>query len=144
MNADELRAIQAPLKDRYRGAPETAQITLRARGRVGEGVTCRIETGKALAVAGLHPGTGGNGLSACSGDMLLEALVVGALHSGLTLLYGHVLRDNAGMVRLFQRLGGRDQYHERPEPGTRRLAIDLEAAATTLGPRRAVYAQLFP
>ncbi len=95
MNADELRAIQAPLKDRYRGAPETAQITLRARGRVGEGVTCRIETGKALAVAGLHPGTGGNGLSACSGDMLLEALVAcaGVTLNAVATSLGIALRD---------------------------------------------------
>lgn len=82
MNADELRSIQAPLKERYRGTPEAAFITLRARGRLGDAVTCKIETGKALAVAGLHPGTGGDGLSACSGDMLLEALVACA---GVTL-----------------------------------------------------------
>ena len=74
MNADDLRALQAPLKERYRAVPETARITLRAHGRLGESVTCGIETGKALVVAGLHPATGGNGLSACSGDMLLEAL----------------------------------------------------------------------
>lgn len=82
MNADELRSIQAPLKERYRGTPEAALITLRAGGRLGDAVTCKIETGKALAVAGLHPGTGGDGLSACSGDMLLEALVACA---GVTL-----------------------------------------------------------
>ena len=75
MNADELRSVQAPLKERYRQTPDAALITLRAQGRLGEGVSCKIETGKALVVAGLHPGTGGNGLSACSGDMLLEALV---------------------------------------------------------------------
>jgi len=75
MNADELRAVQAPLKQRYRDAPDAALITLRAEGRLGEGVSCRVETGKALVVAGLHPGTGGSGLGACSGDMLLEALV---------------------------------------------------------------------
>ncbi|HEX6363365.1 MAG TPA: OsmC family protein [Albitalea sp.] len=82
MNADDLRALQAPLKDRYRDDPEAARITLRAQGRVGEGVTCRIETGKALVEAGLHPATGGTGLAACSGDMLLEALVACA---GVTL-----------------------------------------------------------
>ena len=89
------RATQAPLKERYRGAPETALITLRARGRVGEGVTCRIETGKALAVAGLHPGTGGNGLSACSGDMLLEALVAcaGVTLNAVATSLGIELRD---------------------------------------------------
>ncbi len=75
MNAEELRSVQAPLKERYRAAPEAALITLRAQGRLGEGVSCKIETGQALVVAGLHPATGGSGQSACSGDMLLEALV---------------------------------------------------------------------
>lgn len=77
------------------------------------------------------------------GRVLLEVLVVGALRGGLTTLYGHVLTENTGMIRLFQRLGGRDQHHVRPEPGTRRIAIDLEAAVTTMGPRRALYASLF-
>jgi uncharacterized OsmC-like protein len=75
MNADELRALQAPIKDRYRKDPETAFITLHAEGRIGENITCKIETGKARVEAGLHPATGGDGLSACSADMLLEALV---------------------------------------------------------------------
>ena len=75
MNADELRALQAPLKARYRERPETALVTLHAQGRIGEGITCKIETGKARVDAGLHPATGGDGLSACSADMLLEALV---------------------------------------------------------------------
>lgn len=82
MNAEDLRSIQAPLKERYREAPETALVTLRAQGSLGEGVRCKIETGKGLVTAGLHPATGGNGLSACSGDMLLEALVACA---GVTL-----------------------------------------------------------
>jgi len=75
MNAEELRAIQAPLKERYKARPEDAFITLEAQGQLGEGVTCSVQTGKALVAAGLHPATGGDGLSACSGDMLLEALV---------------------------------------------------------------------
>jgi uncharacterized OsmC-like protein len=75
MNADDLRSVQAPLKERYRESPDAAQITLHARGSLAEGVCCRIETGKGEVVAGLHPGTGGSGLAACSGDMLLEALV---------------------------------------------------------------------
>ena len=75
MNADELRSLQAPLKARYRERPETALVTLRAKGRVGENITCKIETGKARVEAGLHPATGGDGLSACSADMLLEALI---------------------------------------------------------------------
>lgn len=82
MNADEIRSLQAPLKERYRERPDTALVTLRAEGRIGEGVTCKVETGKALVEAGLHPATGGDGLSACSGNMLLEALVACA---GVTL-----------------------------------------------------------
>lgn len=82
MNTDELRALQAPLKEKYREDPDAALITLRAQGRAGEGITCKVETGKALVAAGLHPATGGDGLAACSGDMLLEALVACA---GVTL-----------------------------------------------------------
>jgi len=95
MDSDELRSIQAPLKERYRATPDAALITLRAKGRVGEGVTCKIETGKALAVAGLHPGTGGNGSSACSGDMLLEALVAcaGVTLNAVATSLGIELRD---------------------------------------------------
>src|SRR5437016_7839338 len=82
MNAEELKSLQAPIKERYRQDPKAASITLRAQGKIGEGVTCNIATGKALVEAGLHPATGGNGLSACSGDMLLESLVACA---GVTL-----------------------------------------------------------
>ena len=82
MNADALRALQAPLKEQYRQNPQAAVVTLRATGQLGEGVTCKVDTGRALAEAGLHPATGGDGLSLCSGDMLLEALVACA---GVTL-----------------------------------------------------------
>jgi uncharacterized OsmC-like protein len=82
MDADQLRALQAPLKSQYRETPDAARITLKAQGRLGEGMTCKVETGRALAEAGLHPATGGDGLSLCSGDMLLEALVACA---GVTL-----------------------------------------------------------
>src|SRR5215208_8189014 len=75
MNADELRSLQAPLKAQYRERPETALVTLRAEGRIGENVICKIETAKARVQTGLHPATGGDGQSACSADMLLEALV---------------------------------------------------------------------
>jgi uncharacterized OsmC-like protein len=75
MTADELRTLQAPLKAQYRQSSETALVTLRAEGRIGENITCKIETGKARVEAGLHPATGGDGESACSADMLLEALV---------------------------------------------------------------------
>jgi uncharacterized OsmC-like protein len=83
MRAEELRALQAPLKARYRGDPAAALITLRAQGVLGsEGITCTLQTGKALVEAGLHPATGGDGRSACSGDLLLEAL---ASCAGVTL-----------------------------------------------------------
>jgi uncharacterized OsmC-like protein len=82
MNAEELKAKQAPLKENYRTHPEAALITLRAVGRASEGILCKLETGKGLVEAGLHPATGGSGASACSGDMLLEALVACA---GVTL-----------------------------------------------------------
>lgn len=82
MNRDELQAVQAPLKERYRAEPEAGLITLRAEGRIGEGITCSVRTGKALVEAGLHPATGGTGAFACSGDMLLEAL---AACAGVTL-----------------------------------------------------------
>ena len=76
MNAEELRALQAPLKARYREDPSAALVTLRAHGRIGDGqIVCKVETGKAMVQAGLHPATGGTGLEVCSGDMLLEALV---------------------------------------------------------------------
>jgi uncharacterized OsmC-like protein len=75
MQAEDLRAVQTPLKERYREDPDAAVVTLSASGTLGDGVTCSVETGRALAVAGLHPATGGDGTALCSGDMLLEALV---------------------------------------------------------------------
>jgi uncharacterized OsmC-like protein len=95
MNADDLRSVQAPLKERYRETPEAALVTLRAQGRIGEGLSCRIETGKALVVAGLHPATGGSGQAACSGDMLLEALVAcaGVTLNAVATALGIELRD---------------------------------------------------
>src|SRR5947209_1005690 len=95
MNANELKSLQAPLKAQYRDRPETASVTLHAEGRIGENITCKIETGKSRVEAGLHPATGGSGASACSADMLLEALVgcagvtLGAVSIGL----GIDLRD---------------------------------------------------
>jgi uncharacterized OsmC-like protein len=94
MNRDELRAVQAPLKQRYREAPQSASITLKAEGELGEGVACRVDTGRALVEAGLHPGTGGTGLQLCSGDMLLQALVAcaGVTLSAVAMSMGIVLR----------------------------------------------------
>jgi uncharacterized OsmC-like protein len=82
MNSVELKNLQAPLKEKYRMEPRSAIITLKAEGKLGEGISCKIETGRALVEAGLHPATGGTGLLACSGDLLLEALVACA---GVTL-----------------------------------------------------------
>ncbi len=82
MEREELRAIQAPLKERYESSPESAAITLRAEGSLGEGVSCSVQTGRAIAEAGLHPASGGDGTLLCSGDMLLEAL---AACAGVTL-----------------------------------------------------------
>ena len=95
MKVEELKAVQAPLKEMYRETPAAALITLKAKGRRGECVTCKIETGKALLAAGLHPATGGNGLSACSGDMLLEALVAcaGVTLNAVATALGIELRD---------------------------------------------------
>jgi uncharacterized OsmC-like protein len=82
MNADELRALQAPLKQQYKEDADAAVVTLRATGNVTDGIACKVDTGRALVEAGLHPATGGDGTQVCSGDMLLEALVACA---GVTL-----------------------------------------------------------
>ncbi|MHA7108746.1 OsmC family protein [Sunxiuqinia elliptica] len=82
MKSEELRKIQTPLKEKYREQPTAAIITLKASGEIGAGISCKVDTGKALVEAGLHPATGGNGMLACSGDLLLEALVACA---GVTL-----------------------------------------------------------
>src|SRR5207248_9871968 len=97
MNADELRKLQAPLKAQYRDRPETALVTLSAEGCAGENITCKIETGKARVAAGLHPATGGDRQSACSADMLLEALVgcAGVTLSAVAIALGITLRDAA-------------------------------------------------
>ena len=95
MKADELKSLQAPLKQQYREQPDSAVITLCAEGRIGDGVTCKVDTGKGLVTAGLHPATGGDGLSACSGDMLLEALVAcaGVTLNAVATAIGIELRD---------------------------------------------------
>jgi uncharacterized OsmC-like protein len=82
MDRDQLRALQAPLKEHYQADPDAALITLSAKGDLGEGISCSVDTGRAIAQAGLHPATGGDGTLLCSGDMLLEALVACA---GVTL-----------------------------------------------------------
>ncbi len=95
MKVEALKALQNPLKEQYREQPESALITLKAQGKLGENVTCSVQTGKALVEAGLHPATGGDGLSLCSGDMLLEALVAcaGGTLSAVATSIGVELRD---------------------------------------------------
>ena len=99
MKAEELRSVQSPLKELYRDNPRAALVTLKAQGRIGEGITCKVGTGKALVKAGLHPATGGTGLAACSGDMLLEALVAcaGVTLSAVATAIGVEIRE--GVVR---------------------------------------------
>ena len=134
METDELRTIQAPLKERYKAQPDAALITLKAQGRLGEGVTCSVETGKALVAAGLHPATGGNGLSACSGDMLLEALVAcaGVTLNAVATAIGVVIRS--GVVRAEGDLDFRGTLgvvKDIPVGFQRiRLSFDLETDAT--------------
>jgi uncharacterized OsmC-like protein len=95
MDAQKLKELQAPLKQKYRDQPQSAMITLKARSRIGEGLTCKIETGKTLVEAGLHPATGGDGVSVCAGDMLLEALVAcaGVTLRAVSTAIGVELRD---------------------------------------------------
>lgn len=99
MNTEDLRSLQAPIKQTYREQPGAALATLKAEGRIGEGITCRVQTGKALVEAGLHPKTGGTGIHACSGDMLLEALVgcAGVTLSAVATAIGVTVRN--GVVR---------------------------------------------
>ncbi|WP_281226322.1 OsmC family protein [Flavobacterium aquiphilum] len=99
MDAEELKNIQAPIKDKYREVPDAAMITLKAQGKIGDGISCKVETGREMAEAGLHPATGGNGMLACSGDMLLEALVAcaGVTLSAVSTALGIEIKD--GIVK---------------------------------------------
>ncbi|UTD27203.1 OsmC family protein [Bradyrhizobium sp. WD16] len=117
MDAAELRALQAPFKERYRADPQSARITLRASGSLDEdGIACRLETGRAMAAAGLHPGAGGSGLELCSGDMLLEALVACA---------GVTLKSVATAIELPLRSGEVSAEGDLDFRGT--LGVDKEA-----------------
>jgi len=95
MESEELKKLQAPLKEKYREQPGLATITLKAAGKIGNGISCKVETGKAFVEAGLHPATGGSGMLACSGDLLLEALVAcaGVTLSAVATAIGVQLRD---------------------------------------------------
>ena len=99
MNAEELKNLQTPIKEKYREQPGSAIITLKAQGNIGEGISCNVDTGKAIVAAGLHPATGGNGMLVCSGDMLLEALVAcaGVTLSAVATAIGIVI--DSGTVR---------------------------------------------
>lgn len=134
MNREELRRHQRPLKDRYRQEPEAAVVTLRAEGSLAEdGVACSVQTGRALVEAGLHPATGGDGSFACSGDMLLQALVACA---GVTLRAVAINRgvDVAGVVRAEGDLDFRGTLGVDPDApvGFRSISLsfDLESDAT--------------
>jgi uncharacterized OsmC-like protein len=116
MDGEQLRAVQAPLKERYRSDPEAARVTLMADGELGEGVACSVSTGRALADAGLHPATGGDGSLLCSGDMLLEALVACA---------GVTLRAVAASLGIEVRAGRVHAEGDLDFRGT--LAVDRDA-----------------
>jgi uncharacterized OsmC-like protein len=116
MDREELRALQAPLKERYRSEPEAALVTLEAAGTLGDGVSCSVQTGRAMAEAGLHPASGGDGSLLCSGDMLLEALVACA---------GVTLRSVATSIGVAVRGGNVSAEGDLDFRGT--LAVDREA-----------------
>ena len=134
MTPDELRALQAPLKQRYQQDPSAALVTLKAEGTLGEGVTCRVETGRAIAEAGLHPATGGTGLALCSGDMLLEALVAcaGVTLNAVATAIG--VRVDAGRIHAEGDLDFRGTLGVAKDAPvgfrTIRLRFELETAAT--------------
>ena len=134
MNADDLRHLQAPLKQAYRDEPAAAFVTLKVEGRLGEGATCKVATAKALVEAGLHPKTGGDGSFACSGDMLLEALVgcAGVTLGAVATAIGVPIRS--GVVRAEGDLDFRGTLGVSKEVPVGfqaiRLVFDLETDAT--------------
>src|SRR6201996_6207586 len=134
MNATELKNIQAPIKEKYKAEPGSALITLKAQGNIGEGISCKIETGRALVEAGLHPATGGTGMLACSGDMLLEALVAcaGVTLSAVATAIGVNIKN--GLVKAEGDLDFKGTLGVSKEVSvgfkTIRLLFDLETDAT--------------
>jgi uncharacterized OsmC-like protein len=136
MNAEALKAKQAPIKELYKQMPEAALVTLRAQGRIGDGITCKVETGGMIKSAGLHPATGGDGLELCSGDMLLEALTAcaGVTLNAVATAIGVKLGENTA-VRAEGDLDFRGTLGVSKEApvGFRaiRLFFDLETDATT-------------
>jgi len=134
MDREALRALQAPLKQRYRDDPEAGVVTLRAEGSLGDGVACRVETGRALVEAGLHPATGGTGREACSGDMLLEALVAcaGVTLSAVATSLGLPLRGGRMTAEGDLDFRGTLGVSKEAPVGFRaiRLAVELDSEAT--------------
>jgi uncharacterized OsmC-like protein len=135
MNAVELKNLQAPLKEKYRSEPGSALITLKAVGKIGDGISCKVETGRAFIEAGLHPATGGTGMLACSGDLLLEALVAcaGVTLRAVATAIGIEIKD--GTIKAEGDLDFRGTLgvsKEAPVGFTSiRLDFSLEAVATT-------------
>ena len=135
MNSTELKKLQAPLKEKYREHPESAVITLKAQGTIGEGISCKVETGRAFIEAGLHPATGGTGFLACSGDLLLEALVAcaGVTLQAVATAIGIEIRN--GMVKAEGDLDFRGTLGVAKEAPvgfkTIRLDFQLDSDATT-------------
>jgi uncharacterized OsmC-like protein len=135
MNADELRAIQAPIKQRYRDDPQAAWFTVGAEGQLGEGISCKVDTARGLVDAGLHPVAGGSGLQACSGDMLMEALVAcaGVTMRAVAISLGIELREGS-KVRAEGDIDSRGTLgiaKDAPVGFQRiRLSFDLETDAT--------------
>jgi uncharacterized OsmC-like protein len=134
MDRDQLRSVQEPLKERYRADPDEALVTLRATGTLGAGITCSVATGRALVEAGLHPASGGDGFSLCSGDMLLEALVACAGVTLRAVATSLGIDIEAGLVRAEGDLDFRGTLAVSKEAavGFRaiRLSFDLETDAT--------------
>jgi uncharacterized OsmC-like protein len=134
MNSVELKSLQEPIKEKYRTDPASAIITLKAQGKVGEGISCKVETGKAMVEAGLHPATGGTGMLACSGDMLLEALVAcaGVTLSAVATAIGVNIKN--GLVKAEGDLDFKGTLGVSKEVAvgfkTIRLRFDLETDAT--------------
>jgi uncharacterized OsmC-like protein len=136
MGKPDLRSLQAPLKDRYRSDPKSAVVTLRASGRIDdpEGISCSVETGRALAEAGLHPATGGDGSLVCSGDMLLQALVACAGVTLRAVAAGRGIEVRGGVVRAEGDLDFRGTLGVDREAAVGftniRLRVELDTAAS--------------
>ena len=134
MNSEELKNLQAPLKEQYRNDPDSAIITLKATGKPGEGISCKVDTGRAMVEAGLHPATGGTGLQACSGDLLLEALVAcaGVTLQAVASAIGVTIRDGNITAEGDLDFKGTLGVSKDVPVGFKsiRLSFDLEADAT--------------